>query len=109
MNTKMKLMGAGLSLAMLLGTALATGSAAAATTGTGTGTTTGPVVNPGFYQGWYSQYIVIWNGGQDQGSYQIQIQTTYISGASQYECALALSNAMSKVKVYQWASCVQML
>jgi hypothetical protein len=93
--------------------------AAALTLGTATGTadaassigssSPSPPVPAGYYQGWYSQYIVTWNGGLNTGTYSIQIVTTYVSGATYQECATTLSSAMSHVRYYQWASCVQML
>ena len=95
-----------LAAALTLGTALGTADAANGSIGS---SSPGPVVPAGYYQGWYSQYIVTWNGGLNTGTYSIQIVTTYVSAPTQQECALQLSTAMSRVRVYQWASCVQML
>jgi hypothetical protein len=96
-----------LALAALLSLCALPGVADAAS---GSGSTSpSPPVPAGHYQGWYSRYIVTWVGDINTGSYTIQIQTTYVSGPTYASCATQLSDAMSRTRVYQWASCIQML
>jgi len=101
---KMKFLACGLTLATLLAASFAPAHAAHTST-----TASSPPVPAGYYQGWYSRYVVVWNGGLDFGTYSIQIQTTYITDSDLGQCNLALSQAMSVIKIYQWSSCTQML
>lgn len=106
---KMKLLSAAFTLAVLTGGALAPAPALAVQGGAIGTTRPSPPVPAGYWQGWYSRYVVIWHGGLNTGTYEIQIPVTYITAPTQAECALTLSTAMGANRVYQWASCVQML
>jgi hypothetical protein len=104
MNTKLKLMGAAFPLALLLGAALSP-SAMAANGIPGTG----PVGPQPFqaWQGWYEYNTYSWvNGTSTSPGYtQITTNRVYVTGATQNECNLNLSNARATVKYTAYNAC----
>lgn len=106
MNTKLKLMGAALPLALLLGVALSPGATAAQIG------QTGPVGPQPFeaWQGWYEYNTYSWQNGTSTSSGYTEITThrVYVSGASQNECNLNLANGRATVKYTAYNACYRL-
>lgn len=103
MNTKLKLMGAALPLALLLGTLAPNAMAANGIPGTG------PVGPQPFeaWQGWYEYNTYSWQNGTptSSGYIQITLHRVYVSGATETECNLNLAAGRATVKYTAYDDC----